>query len=422
MAYLPSAAHPAPAPPGVFAGSAAAPEPRELIGFAASAPDGTRRRLAALVAALRAAEPFATELLDDYPASHHGDYAEMLATLADIDDDDLAPGSAAPDPSAAGPAVLGLERAVVDFCTDLALGDRRHTWGYVTAGGSEGLLVGLRAGHDALPGAPLYVSADAHHAVRGHAARLGMDVVEVPCGQDGAMDAGMLRLLAAERPGGAVVLVTINAAATGAVDDLAAIRAAAEAAGPVHVHVDATDAGLLVPFAPSPVAWDLRDGADSLSLTAHRLLGLPVPCGVVLVRTGRARAARALGSTPNPLAVALLWADLSDRGYAGLRALVHECYDTARYAADHLSEAGFRATRTGHGLTVRFPRPTATVCARWRLSAEGPHARLTLLPPLTRATVDALCRDLCTGSALPTVPAPRSASTAVGPQTARAAR
>ncbi|WP_327289423.1 histidine decarboxylase [Streptomyces sp. NBC_01198] len=414
MAYLQFAAQPAPAPPGVPGGPAgfgAAPEPRELIGFAASDPADTRRQLAALVAALRAAEQHATEVLDDFPASHHGDYAEMLATLTDLDSAGPDAPAAAADPAAGGRAVLGFERAVVDFCTDLALGDRRHTHGYVTGGGAEGLLVGLRAGRDALPGAPLYVSAAGHQAARCQAGRLGMDVVEVPYGRNGAMDPEALRLLAAERPGGAVVLATIaGTAADGGDDDLAAIRAAARIAGPVHVHVDATHTGLLAPFSPQPVAWDLRDGADSLSLSAHRLLGLPVPCGVVLVGTDRARAVRTHGSTPNPLAVALLWSALRDRGYDGLRALVHDCYDTARYAADHLTEAGYRTTRGAHGLTLRFPRPAAAVCTRWRLATDGPHARLTALPPLTRATVDALCRDLSAGISQPAGPSFRPAS------------
>ncbi|WP_333766940.1 pyridoxal-dependent decarboxylase [Streptomyces sp. IBSBF 2435] len=421
MAYLPFVALPAqalPAAPAGRAAFAAAPEPRGLIGFAAADPDDTRWQLAALVAALRTAERHATDL-DDFPASHHGDYAEMLATLADLDTDPgpegdggPRPADAAPDPAAAGAAVLAFERAVVDFCTDLALGDGRRTRGFVTAGGSEGLLVGLRAGRDALPGAPLYVSAAAHHEARGHARRLGMDVIVVPAGTDGTTDADALRLLTAERPGGAVVLASIGGASAGegGDDDLAVIRAAATPAGPVHIHVDAAHAGLLAPFAPHPVLWDLRDGADSLSFTAHRLLGLPVPCGVVLVGAGRARAARGRGSTPNPLAVALLWAALRDRGYDGLRSLVHECYDTARYAADHLTAAGYRATRSGHGLTVRFPRPAPAVCTRWRLSTEGTHARLSVLPPLTRASVDALCYDLCAGAAPPAASSRRPAS------------
>lgn len=410
MAYLPFAALPAQVPPGGPAVFVVAPEPRELIGFAASDPDDTGRQLAGLVAALRAAEHHAGELPDDFPASYHGDYAEMLATLTDLETDtgEQDPRPAAP-PSCAGAAVaalLGFERAVVDFCTDLALGDRRRTRGCVTAGGSEALLAGLRAGRDTLPGAPLYVSAGSHVPARCHAERLGMGLVEVPRGGDGAMDTEALRLLAAERPGGAVVLATVTGTAVDGGDDLAAIRAAAGPAGPVHVHADTDDTGLLAPFSPRPAAWDLRDGADSLSLAAHRLLGLPMPCGVVLL--GTPGAARVHGSTPNPLAVALLWKALRDRGYEGLRSLAYACYDTERYAADHLARAGYPATRTGPGLTLRFPRPAPAVCTRWGLATDGRHARLTVLPPLTPEAVDALCQDLGMTGTAPPAGAPRA--------------
>ncbi|NJP47919.1 PLP-dependent aminotransferase family protein [Actinacidiphila epipremni] len=454
MAYQPPAAQALTRAAGTASTAApgAPPQPAHHIGFAAADHDDTRGRLTALAAALRAAD--AAEAARTAPApgadgcagaaSYDGDgtsYAELLAALADLDapedlsdpDDlgdtlDLNGGVGLDDPAGsgtgagtAGSLLLGLERAVVDFCTDLALGDRRRTYGYVTAGGSEGLLVGLTAGHQALPGAPLYVSAAAHHAARGHAARLGMDVVEVPCREDGTMDTCLLRLLVAERPGGAVVLATADTAAGAGGDDLAEIRAAATPAGPVHVHVEAGNAGLTAPFARRPLPWDLRDGADSLSLTAHRLLGLPVPCGVVLAAAGPAvPAARGGGGpTPHPLATALLWAGLRDHGYDGLRSLVHACYDTAGYAADHLTAAGYRADRTGHGLTVRFPRPAAALCARWRLATAGPYACLTALPPLSRASVDAFCRDLRAGGPLPSVPGPRLPAE---PHTARAAR
>lgn len=408
MAYEPPADPPA--PPG--GGDDAPPPPRDRIGFTAADPAGTRRRLADLVTALRASAARAAAAgpedepsgLPGFPASaEDGDYAALLAALADLDEpDDARPGT---DADEAGATLRGLERAVVDFCTDLALGDRRRVHGHVTGGAAEGLLGGLRAARRALPGVPLYATAAARPALD-RARRLGLDAVEVRQGEDGAMDTDALARLAAARPGGAIVLATTHTAGGTGGDDLAAIRAAAAPAGPVHVHVEAGPAGLTAPFGTRGLAWDLRDGADSLSFTAHRLLGLPVPCGVLLT-AGPVPPARA--AAPNPLATALLWAALRDRGYDGVRALVHACYATADYAAGHLTAAGYRAVRTGHGLTVRFPRPAEDLCDRWRLTTSGAYACLTALPPVTPARVDALCRDLFAGGPLPTVPFPRVA-------------
>lgn len=401
--------------------SASAPPPRDRVGATGADPVGTRRRLTDLTAALRATADRAAaagpdDPAVDFPASAEGgDYAALLAALADLDE----PQGPGPGADGAVATVLGLERAVVDFCTDLALGDPRRVHGHVTGGAAEGVLGGLRAARRTLPGAPLYVTAAAHHAAADHARRLGLDVVEVRQGEDGAMDTAALAQLTAARPGGAIVLATTHTAGGAGGDDLAAIRAAATPAGPVHVHVEAGPAGLTAPFGSRGLAWDLRDGADSLSFTAHRLLGLPVPSGVLLTAGAAAPARGNGGRTPNPLATALLWAALRDRGYDGVRALVRSCYETADYAAGHITATGYHAVPTGHGLTVRFPRPAADVCARWRLTTSGPYACLTALPPVTPARVDALCRDLFAAGPLPTVPLPRPASE---PRTARAAR
>ncbi|WP_052398239.1 hypothetical protein [Streptomyces sp. NRRL F-5123] len=398
--------------PPADASASAPPPPRDRVGVTGADPAGTRGRLTALVAALRAtaeraaaAGPENTAM--DFPASAEGgDYAALLAAFADLDE----PRGPRPGADEAVATVLGLERAVVDFCTDLALGDRRRVHGHVTGGAAEGVLGGLRAARRALPGAPLYVTAAAHHAAPRHAHRLGLDVVEVRQGEDGVMDTAALAQLTAARPGGAIVLATTHTAGGTGGDDLAAIRAAATPAGPVHVHVEAGPAGLTAPFGGRGPAWDLRDGADSLSFTAHGLLGLPVPSGVLLTAGAVPPARGNGGRTPNPLATALLWAALRDRGYDGVRALSRTCYATADYAAGHITAAGYPAVPTGHGLTVRFPRPAADVCARWRLTTAGPYACLTALPPVTPARVDALCRDLFAGGPLPTVPFPRPAS------------
>ncbi|MFI0900759.1 histidine decarboxylase [Streptomyces sp. NPDC020983] len=427
MAYEPPAG-----PPGAHAHAAgvrdgaedgAPPPPCDRVGVTGEDPAATRRRLAALVAGLRATAGRAAAAGPDDPvadlpgSAESGDYAELLAAFADLDPDEPAVPGAGADEAAA--TALALERAVVDFCTDLALGDPRRVRGHVTGGAAEGLAGGLRAARHALPGAPLYVTAAAHHAARDHARRLGLDVVEVRQDEDGTMDTAALARLTAERPGGAIVLATTHTAGGSGGDDLAAVRAAAAPAGPVHVHVEAGPAGLAAPFAGRGPAWDLRDGADSLSFTAHRLLGLPVPCGVLLTAGPLPPVRGDGGRAPNPLATALLWAALRDRGYDGLRALVHTCYETACYAAGHITAAGYLAVPTGHGVTVRFPRPAAGLCARWRLTTSGPYACLTALPPVTPARVDALCRDLFAGGPLPTVPFPRPASE---PRSAWAAR
>lgn len=369
---------------------------RPLIGFGPADGADTRAQIAEFIALLRAAEPYATDA-QDFSESYHGDYAELLSIVLDADPAELA--AAAPygdDPAGAEryqAASWRFERAVVEFCTDLALGDPAEVRGHVTTGGSEGLLFGLRAGRQAVPGAAVHFADGAHPSARRHAALLGLDAVRVPARGDGTMDPRALRELAAERGGGAIVVA-------GAADDVAALRRAAGAVGPVHLHADAGEAGLPAAFAPRPVAWDLRSGADSLSFTAHRMLGLPVPCGVALDRSGNGAEAggegRPFGAASNPLAITVLWAALRERGYEGLRRLIMDCYAVAGYAVARLNEAGCAAGRPEHSLTVHFtaPRHGARLPAGVTLTDGTRAARLSVTPQTTRATVDALCAAL----------------------------
>jgi len=39
---------------------------------------------------------------------------------------------------------------------------------------------------------------------------------------------------------------------------------------------------MILPFVPHPQPWDFRAGIDSISISGHKMIGAPLPCGVVL--------------------------------------------------------------------------------------------------------------------------------------------
>ncbi|WP_320775845.1 pyridoxal-dependent decarboxylase [Streptomyces sp. CRN 30] len=311
-----------------------------------------------------------------------------------------------------------MERAVIAWFTELAGGDPDGTYGYVTGSGSEGILFGLHTGRRRLPRAPLYASAEAHYSVRKAAGLLRMELVEVACRADGGMDPDALYAacrtrrrrdaLTGRRPRGAVVVATVGTTMRGAVDDLPALRAASAPAGPVHVHSDAALGGLLAAFSPARPAWGLGQGADSLSVSGHKLVGCPVPCGVVLtpdryvspVPVGAYLGTddHTLGCSRSGLAAALLWMRLRRLGTSGVRDLVHRCRRTAVYARTALERAGARPERLPEAIAVTFDRPPRDVVDRWHLATQGDRAHLVAMPHVTPEAVDALCRDLTAAS------------------------
>ncbi|NSC25427.1 histidine decarboxylase [Streptomyces albus subsp. chlorinus] len=316
---------------------------------------------------------------------------------------------------AAGTHTKRFERAVLAWFTGLAQGDPDGTYGYVTGGGTEGVIFGLYVGRRRLPHAPVYTSEAAHYSVRKAADLLRMGLVTVPTRQDGTMDPEALGVLCrARRDGdaagetaarGAVVLATAGTTMGGVFDDVTALRAAASAAGEVHVHCDAALGGIVAAFSTPRPAWDFRDGADTISVSGHKFLGSPVPSGIVLARremlpelpVGEYVGAddHTLACSRNGLAPVLLWKRLRELGTAGLRDLVHRCQATAAYAYEALAAAGARPQRWRHALAVTFDRPPRRVCARWRLTVEGDRAQLIAMPHVTRRHVDELVDELC---------------------------
>lgn len=340
------------------------------------------------------------------------DLAGLLATLHNnVGDPDPDPGTGTGTGGAGSGSGSGaggtkaLEREVIAFFAELTDAPPGGVYGYVTSGGSEANEFGLYTARQVLPRAPVYTTGATHSSVRKAAHRLGMEIVLVAGRDDGTMDPAALRREAVRRDGGAIVVATIGTTATGAYDDVTALRAAAEAAGPVFVHVDAALGGLLAPFLPQPPGWTFAgDLADSIAISGHKFLGVPVPCGVVLARQHLVSAARVeqyiggldrtLGCSRSGLAAALMWVALRDLGRDGLRRQVHQCLTVADYAHHRLASLGIGARRAPGSIIVTFDAPPEDVCAWWDLAVEGDTAHLVAMPHVTPEAIDGLYQSL----------------------------
>ncbi|MGX7829831.1 hypothetical protein ACTG9Q_32610 [Actinokineospora sp. 24-640] len=93
------------------------------------------------------------------------------------------------------------ERAVIDFFTDMAGGDREQTFGYVGHGGTESNLFAAYIGRERHPGAVLYSSVEAHYSVPKAARVLRVEHVPTATTGDGEMDLEALRREFRHRPG-----------------------------------------------------------------------------------------------------------------------------------------------------------------------------------------------------------------------------
>lgn len=302
----------------------------------------------------------------------------------------------------------GFELGVLDWFADLWQLERGEHWGYVTNCGTEGNLLGLLAGREALPDGVLYASEASHYSVFKAARMFRMDAVRVATLDSGEIDCADLavRLAAAVgRP--AIVNVNIGTTVRGAVDDLDRVLATLVAAGYTedrfYVHCDGALFGMMLPFLESPASPTVtfRKPIGSVSVSGHKFIGAPVPCGVVMTRRRHAdalsreveyinsRDATIMGSR-NGHAPLYLWLALSRKGVAGFAADAERCLALARDLRRMLEEAGVRATLNERSSTVVFDRPSdVAFVRRWQLACEGDVAHVVVMPSTSEATLRA---------------------------------
>jgi glutamate/tyrosine decarboxylase-like PLP-dependent enzyme len=221
--------------------------------------------------------------------------------------------------------------------------------------------VGWDVASDGLQGAPpirVLAGAERHVTIDRSLRLLGLGSAKlelVPADEQGRMRANALRELLAGATGPVIVCAQAGNVNTGAVDPLAEIADACEAAG-AWLHVDGAF-GLWA--AASPRFSHLTQGcerADSWATDAHKWLNVPYDCGLVFCRHPQSHAEsmavaasylqRADGRSPSDWVPEssrrargfAVWAALRSLGRRGVADLVDRCCDHARTFADLLGE------------------------------------------------------------------------------------
>jgi histidine decarboxylase len=303
-----------------------------------------------------------------------------------------------------------MERDVIDFWAELFRAPADNYWGYVTSGGSEGTLYALYLARARYPDAVVYYSQAAHYSVPKNADILGMQSVAVPVTERGEMDYdGLNAALAARTDKQAIVVATIGTTMTEAKDSVARIREVAAAAGvsELFIHSDAALAGAYLPLVSSAYAFDFEDGADSVSISGHKFIGCPMPCGIVIVRKDdKERIARSgkytgthdvtIGGSRNGHAPLLLWYAQQQWGEDGLRQRALKSQRLAAYLQGALQDTSWQAWRNDDAITVILKSPPKGILYKWQLATYDGWSHVVCMPGVTQDRIDAFLADLKT--------------------------
>uniref|UniRef100_N1R2Y0 Histidine decarboxylase n=1 Tax=Aegilops tauschii TaxID=37682 RepID=N1R2Y0_AEGTA len=288
------------------------------------------------------------------------------------------------------------EVAVLDWFARLWDLQQDEYWGYITNCGTEGNLHGLLVGRELFPDGIIYASCESHYSVFKAARMYRVECVEIDTLVSGEMNCADFKSKLSQNPGRpAIVNVNIGTTVKGAIDDLDRIIRTLEKCGfrdRFYIHCDGALAGLMMPFIKQAPKVTFKKPIGSVSVSGHKFMGCPVPCGVVITRLEHvkvlstdieylsSRDATIMGSR-NGHAPMFLWYTLNKKGYRGIRKEVQKCLRNAHHLANRLREAGVSAYLNELSSTVVFERPhDEAFVHKWQLACEGSIAHVVVMP------------------------------------------
>ncbi|MBK1879602.1 histidine decarboxylase [Pelagicoccus mobilis] len=301
-----------------------------------------------------------------------------------------------------------IEREVLQWFADLLHAPEGDWWGYVTNGGTEGNLYGLYLARELHPRGMVYFSQDTHYSVSKNLRLLRMPHIMIKSQLSGEIDYEDLReTLRIHRDVPPIVFANIGTTMKEGVDRVDLIQEMLDglAIPSYYIHCDMALCGMTLPFIDGAPFFDFADGIHSLSISGHKFIGSPVPCGVALALKRNvdliARSIEYVGTldttisgSRNGFSPLILWHAIKMKGKRGFRSEVARCIGNARYAVERFESVGWKAWRNPHSITVVLERPPARILDKWQLAVQESTAHVIVMPHIDREKIDALAEDL----------------------------
>lgn len=297
---------------------------------------------------------------------------------------------------------FAMEREIIHWFADLWHLPQEEVWGYVTCSGSEGNFRGIALGLERFPDGVVYCSDKAHYSVPKAARMMRAPLCTIGTDSWHRMDMdGLVRRLDCTCP--AIVNLTVGTIMAGAVDDVQRMIHEVKTRVPCHIHIDAALSGLILPFVNNVLRFDFSVGADSITVSGHKFLGVPIPCAAFVTRGDSVRRPdlEYLGSRDGPLfgsrsgfAVLTFWYLLHRLGRERIKKQVQQCMEMVGFANRMLSGIGWHHQWCYPSTTILIDRPPECIVKKWQLAVEGDKAHIILMPHVSEAMITAFVTDL----------------------------
>ena len=301
-----------------------------------------------------------------------------------------------------------IEKEVVDFFANLLNANPDNYWGYVTHGGSESNLYSLYVARELYPNAIVYYSDQTHYCVRKGIHLLNLESIIVSTQENGEIDyKDLAATLQINRNRPAIIVSNFGTTMTEAKDDISKIKAILKrlAIEDHHIHCDAALSGAYGAFIEPRIPFDMKDGADSISISGHKFIGSPMPSGVLLTkRSLRDRIAKkipVIGSIDTTIAgsrnghtALFLWYAIKNMGIEGLHKRYQHSLEVSDYCLEKMKALNIDAWKIPGAITVVFPKVSDTLKTKWQLATVGNLTHVICMPNVTKTVIDTFIEEL----------------------------
>jgi histidine decarboxylase len=300
------------------------------------------------------------------------------------------------------------EKKVLAFFADLYRIEPDDFWGYVTSGGTEGNLHGIFLGREMYPDGILYLSEETHYSVMKAARLFRISMVMIRSQANGEIDYTHLEEeLQKNRSIPAIINLNIGTTMKGAIDNVDTVLSILEELKIQnhYIHCDAALSGMILPFLPDAPQINFMKQIGSISVSAYKFLGCPIPCGVVLTRKEfiskvgtdidyiGSKDTTILGARNGHTPI-FLWYAIKTKGIPGIVQEIDQCLMNAKYLFHRLSTADYPCLLNQFSNTVVFQNPVETIAKKWQLATQGDWAHIVVMQNVDKSKIDLFFQDM----------------------------
>ncbi|NRB23772.1 histidine decarboxylase [Shewanella sp.] len=286
------------------------------------------------------------------------------------------------------------EKEVMEYFSDKFGTCLSESWGYVTNGGTEGNMYCCLLAREKFPQGTLYYSEDSHYSVDKIVKLLRIKHKVIKSLPNGEINYDELKFeILINKESNPIIFANIGTTLYGATDDIAKIQTILSELNfkknEFYLHADAALNGMILPFVDQPQPYNFSDGIDSISVSGHKMIGGPIPCGIVLAKAKNVESItnevdyiaapdKTISGSRNGFTPLVLWHAINSTSEAQKRARVQGCLNLAKELTTLLIKKGIPAWRNCNSIIVVFPTPSESIWRKYGLANSKKHAHVVV--------------------------------------------